>query len=111
MQQHLMAILSEVRRTNSRIDDFESQLKSVEQSQHTTPSSSSSSAAPKRKVPPYIRVRIINQCWTLLYVIKHFSVLIAIGPRSPGRESDEFMGFHLECVISFVNYIIQEYMH
>lgn len=30
MQQHLMAILSEVHRTNSRLDDFESRLKSVE---------------------------------------------------------------------------------
>ena len=59
-QQHLMTILSEVRRTNSRLDDFETRLQSVEQ---TTSSGCSSSAARRPKVPPYIRVRVtVNLC-------------------------------------------------
>ena len=76
IRQHLTTILSEVHNTNTRLDEFEDRLKSLEHSQQTTPCSSSGQShdTPKLKIPPQIRVRLI--LYLLVVIFLHYTVCL-----------------------------------
>lgn len=85
-QSVLATILSEVQKTNSRLESFEERLEKLEESVHT-PSSSSSGAVSdkyKRTVPTRVRVRVSS--YRCNFTVYDMTINITAGSCSGGLQ-------------------------
>lgn len=100
----LATILTEVQKTNSRLESFEERLEKLEESVHTLSSSSSGAVSDeyKRTVPTRVRVRVsvlivaILQCMILQSIL--LQGLVREVYKSLLKDEENFDGFDLKYV-------------